>query len=401
MVCAHCGQDNRQEAKFCRACALPLAVSCSVCGSQVNTVGSFCDNCGSRLAGEHVGEKLLKSPPAISLENGASSMLEAWGDVQVTEKAKHQYELAAKEFEALGNDRSEIDGVVERAIEGCCNDDLQKLSVEDYRQLAADEAVWNIVTLNYTYVAQELLSTFFENGYRAADYDALVNGGVEANRAALRGKLRSVPIPKQNVEQDHPTHPIQTSVPRYSVTRVDNSLAWTLAFAPLIGVAVALGLSSSDPAIVYYGWAATWAINVILAYFDERRVKASDDLRGTSFGLWAWLLVPMYLFKRSKALAQSTAIPAVWCVCFVSALAVGALLPSIVGVPIDKERLETEISAEIKKQINLMVAVECPNHVRAKAGDSFQCIATASDGSRRLVDVRIQNSDGDIVWQVQ
>jgi class 3 adenylate cyclase len=49
--CTACGHDNRDSAKFCGACATPLASECicSSCGTKNPTGQKFCDECGASL----------------------------------------------------------------------------------------------------------------------------------------------------------------------------------------------------------------------------------------------------------------------------------------------------------------------------------------------------------------
>ncbi len=50
MQCTGCGQENRDEARFCRGCGRPFARSCAACGAEVLPDAAFCDRCGARLA---------------------------------------------------------------------------------------------------------------------------------------------------------------------------------------------------------------------------------------------------------------------------------------------------------------------------------------------------------------
>ncbi|MCH7580221.1 MAG: protein kinase, partial [Chloroflexi bacterium] len=68
MICESCGHENREGAKFCGACAVPLgaAVSCSKCGTPNPSGQSFCDSCGAPL--EQTQPPAAKTPtPAPAL----------------------------------------------------------------------------------------------------------------------------------------------------------------------------------------------------------------------------------------------------------------------------------------------------------------------------------------------
>jgi|SRR5579883_425991 ribosomal protein L40E len=185
-----------------------------------------------------------------------------------------------------------------------------------------------------------------------------------------------------------------------TIPHVDNTLAWTLAFAPMLGVLAAIALIPVDVSLATVAGVAAFAVNVVLSVLDERRLKRSGAIGDKSLVGWALFLIPVYLYKRARILRQSAAIPVVWCVCFVGSFAVEASLPGIIGVPIDSARAESVIESGILSQTGFSVSVQCPSHVIAKPGNSFQCIASGA-GLRAIVNVQVQNSNGDIIWQVQ
>ncbi len=49
MRCSACQHENREGAKFCRACGAKLEFACSVCGVLAEPGAAFCDNCGAAL----------------------------------------------------------------------------------------------------------------------------------------------------------------------------------------------------------------------------------------------------------------------------------------------------------------------------------------------------------------
>lgn len=50
-VCLGCGQENRPDAEFCRACGKELAgpTKCASCGVESEPGARFCDECGTAL----------------------------------------------------------------------------------------------------------------------------------------------------------------------------------------------------------------------------------------------------------------------------------------------------------------------------------------------------------------
>jgi serine/threonine protein kinase/class 3 adenylate cyclase len=49
LLCAACGRDNREGARFCSGCGAELAATCPSCNARLTAGAAFCDNCGARL----------------------------------------------------------------------------------------------------------------------------------------------------------------------------------------------------------------------------------------------------------------------------------------------------------------------------------------------------------------
>lgn len=111
-------------------------------------------------------------------------------------------------------------------------------------------------------------------------------------------------------------------------SRVNNTLVWVLAFAPLIGLFLegmlaylVMGSEYLAEQAVQDGkfFLVTVGLNIALAFLDEKRLKkAGYDT--AKFKGWVWL-VPVYLYQRAGQLQQSLAYFIVWIVCFVVVLA--------------------------------------------------------------------------------
>src|SRR2546427_8714854 len=69
MRCANCQHENRESAKFCKACGAKLELVCPACGTRNELGAAFCDNCGARL-GESEKDKREKGEK----ENGQSRL---------------------------------------------------------------------------------------------------------------------------------------------------------------------------------------------------------------------------------------------------------------------------------------------------------------------------------------
>jgi GYF domain 2 len=101
-----------------------------------------------------------------------------------------------------------------------------------------------------------------------------------------------------------------TEPPPVPGSAVNNGLVWTVAFVPLAGsiLGLMLGLVGWPLAILFL------AVNITLCFIDSGVLgKAGYDT--SAFGGWAFL-IPVYLYRRAKALDQSLAYFATWMVCF-------------------------------------------------------------------------------------
>lgn len=123
------------------------------------------------------------------------------------------------------------------------------------------------------------------------------------------------------------THLEGVSPPPITGKHVNNTIVWILAFAPLIGLfleacfAFTVNADTGEAAMDNNKyWFITLALNVGLSYLDENRLKRAGWDTSKFKGM-TWL-VPVYLFKRAKALNQNLAYFIVWLVCFIFTLTV-------------------------------------------------------------------------------
>ena len=121
-----------------------------------------------------------------------------------------------------------------------------------------------------------------------------------------------IPIGQTELKQT-----VRTTPPPLSGTAVNNEVVWTAAFVPIIGrllqhiIAGATGTNEASPWFILI----FLALNSTFCAIDERILKnAGHDTK--KFGGWACWLVPVYLFRRAKALNQSRAYFVTWVVCF-------------------------------------------------------------------------------------
>lgn len=104
---------------------------------------------------------------------------------------------------------------------------------------------------------------------------------------------------------------------------VNNTIVWVLAFAPIIGyfmewmIAGAIyenEFAASLAMAVGKFWYVTVILNVVLSYWDERKLRDAGH-NTEKFKAWC-LIVPVYLYQRAKTTKQSLSYFIVWCVCF-------------------------------------------------------------------------------------
>lgn len=96
---------------------------------------------------------------------------------------------------------------------------------------------------------------------------------------------------------------------------VDNNIVWVIALVPFISgiLRVLISILLGIPA--YKFWWIAIILNISLCIADENRLKnAGYDTKG--MGIWAFLLVPVYLFIRASRLKQDNSYAIVWLVTF-------------------------------------------------------------------------------------
>lgn len=101
--------------------------------------------------------------------------------------------------------------------------------------------------------------------------------------------------------------------PPLSGDAVNNTIVWILAFAPIIGgvlEAFLSGLFHTKSALLAF---VTIALNIGLSILDEKKLNAAGH-NTEALGLGSAWLVPVYLYKRAKALKHNMAYFIVWIV---------------------------------------------------------------------------------------
>jgi len=70
-----------------------------------------------------------------------------------------------------------------------------------------------------------------------------------------------------------------------------------------------------------------------------------------------------------------------------------------VGGGLDTEKLERTIGDEFAKSVEGKIDVVCPDDVKLEEGNTFECTATADDGSTRQVKVTQKDDDGNVRFE--
>ena len=84
-----------------------------------------------------------------------------------------------------------------------------------------------------------------------------------------------------------------------------------------------------------------------------------------------------------------------------SSLTSCSTVDQLTGVTLDVSRVEQTIEEGVLKQADTSVTATCPDPLSGQVGDTRTCSIEDDYGNTNLVDVTIQNNNGDIVWQVR
>ena len=97
-----------------------------------------------------------------------------------------------------------------------------------------------------------------------------------------------------------------------STQLIDNTLVWTLAFAPILGTILEQVLKSTLGHAKIFSL-ATLGLNIVLSVLDEKKLQQLGYDTSQLGGAW---IIPVYLYKRAKMFNHNLAYFIVWIVCF-------------------------------------------------------------------------------------
>lgn len=189
-----------------------------------------------------------------------------------------------------------------------------------------------------------------------------------------------------------PSPPSPPEVPR----QVDNSAAWLLVALPFVSLGVTLALlmntvAVDDTLVTVLLVFVTW----IVVVWDLRLLRA----RGVEVSQGWALLVPVYLFQRSRAARIPYLIPVAWLVVFSGYLVAQTAVANHYGpFTMDMPRIEQSIKQEIDTSASTNSEVHCPTDDSYVLGDSFDCSVTDTSGS--ITERVTVHENGYVAWVV-
>jgi hypothetical protein len=73
----------------------------------------------------------------------------------------------------------------------------------------------------------------------------------------------------------------------------------------------------------------------------------------------------------------------------------------LTGVTLDVSRVEEMLEDGVLEQGGFSVVATCPDPMVGEVGETRTCSIEDEYGNTELVDVTIQNTEGDVVWEVR
>lgn len=227
----------------------------------------------------------------------------------------------------------------------------------------------------------------------------------------MMGQLTDCPKCKQIVEVPFQKSAYCPSKPKSGIA-VDNGFIWVVAFVPVWGYIVQLIVAEMTSWNIDTLWFIPLGLNIIFCSIDNGILKNAGHNTET-FGIWAWL-IPVYLYKRAKALTQSLSYFIAWMAFFVVSLflPMATSLSDARGAP-DKSlsashdtfelrrQVETSIRATWDKDPELASAYILKFALLHRGGNQYDGLLEASVGGRNVklaVDVTYDGSS--FIWAI-
>ncbi len=111
LICASCGQANRDAARFCAACGSALAVACPSCGAELPEGARFCDACGAAISSVDAAAGEVRKVVTIVFADLAGSTA-----LQEALEAESVRRVMARFYEAMRIAAEDHGGQVEKLV---------------------------------------------------------------------------------------------------------------------------------------------------------------------------------------------------------------------------------------------------------------------------------------------
>ncbi len=221
------------------------------------------------------------------------------------------------------------------------------------------------------------------------------------DEAAYAVRLRTLTRPAGAPPTGPPVAPPRTgSVPSPGnppLARVDDRFLWAIVAVPVVAGIIEM-IAGYNPGFSLVLTVLAISANTALAQLDIRSNPALGR-RGSSGGLtaWAFLLMPVYVFKRQRLLERP--IVPFWVYLGLFATIIALQLTTGATNAIDTPLLESQIESWVQETFATSARVDCPDDQPARAGHRFVC--ELDDGYDRVgLRVEVLNSAGDVEWVI-
>ena len=182
--------------------------------------------------------------------------------------------------------------------------------------------------------------------------------------------------------------PSATSATRVGVT---SAYVWAIVALPLFFAFIDLIISSRISVSQSFGLplAIYWLATMLVVYADSRALaSAGFKLRAA----WGVVLIPVYLFKRSRILKKPQVHFMAWFGSFVLSIGLTFVGSAVLGTTQDGSVVATAIENWLEDGST----VTCPETYLSKVGSQFIC--TSTSGISFLATVT--DADGTVQWEI-
>jgi hypothetical protein len=161
-----------------------------------------------------------------------------------------------------------------------------------------------------------------------------------------------------------------------------------------------LALSANFEYNLFIGiyWVVAIGLNIALVIADSNELKKHEIQSSIPLGI---IFIPAYLYKRAKLVSAPQIGLIIWVASFILSFLIDTIGASNIGSQQSTDGVEASISTWLVENqfSDSDVSVVCPDTVLSKPQATFLCTANSAFGDINL-QVTIENTDGDVTWQV-